>query len=224
MVLDIGRFRAEINKNGVLQNNKYEVLITAPKYIIGNVGDEIGVSGTDLTLRCISAQLPGASIATIDSHPRYGYGPIDPMPYSFTTNDCMMTFLLDSNSKVHRFFYNWNNYVVNTRAIGMSDLSLPTGKKGWKPFEVGYKSDYATTIQVSLFDNAGRRVAIASLYNAWPKTLPPFDVSFENTNDLIKLPIDFAYSDFEWDHVSDFIYSELDPDARDTIRDNPSIF
>lgn len=195
----LSNFMQEINKNGTLKNNRYMVSFNAPTYLAGEPGME------RLSLRCESAQMPGVTFATIDGAPRFGYGPIESNPYGVIFDDATMTFLLDAKGNVHKFFYKWSNSIVNYQARGQTALKDANGPvSGMKTFEVGYKDKYVTDITITVYNDASigkdsaepNKVMETKLYRAFPKNLPQFDLSWNNTNDLIRLPISFNYTDF----------------------------
>lgn len=191
----IDNFRQEIANNGVMRNNRYVITFTPPK-VLSSTRTE------DLSLRCTNVQIPGVTFATIDGPPRIGYGPIESNPYGVIFDDITLTFLLDANAKLHRFFYDWSNYIVNYQSKGQTALK-DRGAGGMRPFEVGYKDDYAVDMVITMYN--GHTGSIVSdqqpivdyiAYRAFPKTLPQYEMGWDNTNDVIKLPISFAYTDF----------------------------
>lgn len=196
---NISDFRQEIYNNGVLRNNRYLVSFGAPTYLRGDQGME------KFTLRCESAQMPGMTFATIDGAPRFGYGPIESNPYGVIFDDATLTFVLDAKANIHKFFYRWSNSIVNYQARGQSALKDDNGPvSGMKTYEVGYKDSYVTDITIGVYSESAsskgsadmKQVMETKLYRAFPKNLPQFDLSWNNVNDVIRLPISFNYTDF----------------------------
>jgi hypothetical protein len=154
-------------------------------------------------------------MATIDSGtPRLGYGPIESVPYSTIFDDITLTFLVDSKSEIHRFFYRWMNTIVNFHSRGQTQLRDAKGPvQGMKTYEVGYKKDFATNIDITVYDGSanstvteagsnrvlsqGNRVMHITAFNAYPKTLPSFEMSWGATDEVVRLQIPFSYTDFE---------------------------
>lgn len=195
-MFNIKNFREEINKNGILQDNRYIVSFNPPEYLKSEKTDQ-------LTLRCESAQIPGVSFATVDGPPRIGYGPVETVPYGVIFDDVGLNFLLDAKANVHQLFYKWMNSIVNYQSQGHSSLKEARGPvSGMKPFEVGYKDKYSTDIDITVYNHsgegneAGTKVMAVKLYRAFPKSLPTFDVAWQSTNSPIKLPVRFAYTDY----------------------------
>lgn len=210
-MFSINQFLSEINTGGVLKTNRYHVTFAAPKYLQdaarnGRLNNSSVNTPLDvISLRCESVQLPGMSFASIDSTSRAGYGPIETMPYNIIYDDITLAFVVDSKSDVHRFFYNWCNSIVNFHSQGQSKLKDALGPvKGMKTYEVGYKDNYVTDIEISVYNNTttpaapnGEKVMTAKVYRAFPKLLPSVDLSWASTDEHVKLSIPFSYTDFE---------------------------
>lgn len=184
--MNIENFRSEINKNGVLKTNKFLVKINPPNSLKGR-------DTRPIELRCDNIQWPGVSFATLDTPPRAGYGATEVIPYAPIFEDITMTFIVDKNSETHRFFYNWMNTVINMKSIGQSLL-----QKG--AYEVGYKDAYSTDININVYDDQGvedkNKVMMATLYRAFPRTMPSFDLSWANNDEIMKLNVQFTYTDY----------------------------
>lgn len=178
----VSDFRAEILKNGIQKSNTYEVLISPNK----NLTSKFGIGR--LSLRCSNVQFPGVSFNTVDTAPRFGYGPIESNPYGVNFDDILMTFIMDNNGDVYKYFYDWMNAIVNFESAGQSVLQ--------KAFEVGFKDNYVADLIVNLLDSNLKTVLSATVFRAFPKHLPPFDLAADATNDFVKLTIPFSYTDY----------------------------
>lgn len=205
-MFNISNFRSEIGENGVLRNNRYLVTFVAPKYL--RDGTRSRTSTDSITLRCETAQLPGMQFATIDGPPRLGYGPIESTPYGVTFEDLSLTFIVDKNSYVHKFFYDWVNCIVNYNNEGRV---TPAGNRGpvqgMKTYEVGYRADFSTNINITVYDGIRNTqtkeegpVLTATAYNAYPKALPSVDLTWQPTDEVVKLTIPFSYTDYNITH------------------------
>lgn len=189
----------EIQKNGVLKNNRYLVSFSAPQYLKNETNME------RLTLRCDAVQIPGMTFATIDGSSRFGYGATESNPYGVIFDDAVLTFLLDSKADVHHFFHRWTNSIVNYTARGQSAMKDRLGTvANMYTYEVGYKDKYSTDITITVYNDAatdktspGTPVMEVKLFRAYPKNLPSLDMSWNNSNDLLRLPITFSYTDFD---------------------------
>jgi len=206
MIVKINDFIAEINKAGVLRDNKYVANFGVPPYL--NRPDspiskyKTIYNGGQLALRCETASIPGLQFAGIEGPPRIGYGPIEFNPYNVVYEDINLTFVLDTKAGVHKFFYDWMNTIVNFHAAGQSQLRNARGSvAGMVPYEVGYKDYYSTNLTIYVYnDNTDPTESNASMifnaYKAFPKAITPLTLNWADGQPL-KLQVTIAYTDFE---------------------------
>ena len=201
---DINKFRADISNRGVLRNHQFDVSINLPAshYIKGLYTD------TDLVaIRCEAASIPGMSLATIDGQPKYGYGPVETFPYSMMYDQINLTFLVDKNSWLHKFFYDWLSSVVNFNNSRGLDASISHGSSVFKTYEVGYKSKYQSELVLNVYNEAGQRVQKVIMQRAFPKAINQIDLGWENTDSVMKLMIPFTFREFTIDYS---VYEGID--------------
>lgn len=194
---DINRFKADINNRGVLRNHHFDVSIDLPAshYIKGLY------TNTDLVaIRCEAASIPGMSLATIDGQPKYGYGPMETFPYSVMYDQISLTFLVDKNSWLHKFFYDWLSCIVNFVNTNGLDAELSHGFSRFRTYEVGYKSRYQANLVLNVYNEAGQRVQKVVMQRAFPKAINQIDVGWENTDSVMKLMIPFTFREFYIDY------------------------
>jgi hypothetical protein len=197
-MFNITNFRSSINDKGILRTNKYLVQFKAPNYIAGKY------SSTDLmSIRCENVSIPGFDFASADGPPRMGYGAIEKHPYVPGFGGMSLTFLMDSKSEIYNFFYDWTMCIVNFNGRGGTNYRDVNNK--WKPYEVGYKRDYQTQLNISVYDGAkkegssrvaGNEVLSLKVYSAFPLGLPSIPLAWEST-ELVRLTVPFSYTDFE---------------------------
>lgn len=199
--MKLSRFQASISQKGVLQNNRFRIQFSLPAYLRerSNGGQFVEEQATELvSLRCEAASLPGMNM-TLMEQPRLGVGPLEFMPHNATLSEVQLTFLVDAFGDVHRLFYEWHNRLVNVGGSkGQSRLQGAEGS-AYAPFEVGFKSDYRTDIEIFVYDkdNDTSPIINAKLYNAFPADLPAVPLSWNSTDELIRLTIPFRYTDFD---------------------------
>lgn len=208
-MLNISNFMSEIQSAGVLRSNRYIMTFVPPKYLRDAKVDAGFDDNTTpdipldrIALRCESVQFPGMSFASVDSTPRFGYGPIESIPYGTIFDDITATFIVDSRSDVHRFFYKWVSSIVSFKAHGQSKLSDATNVvRGMKAYEVGYKDDYTTDIVITVYDENNNKVMTGTAYRAFPKLLPTVDLGWASNDEYVKLAMPFSYTDFAIEYV-----------------------
>lgn len=187
----IQKFMADISKRGILRNNRFEIIIETPEYLRSKYTSD------DVSIRCESIQFPGMAFLTADVMPRPGYGAVESNPYSVQFDDISATFLVDANSNVHKFFYLWTNAIVNYNALGQNYYKDSVIIPGSKTYEVGYKDKFASkALTIRVYDLNERVVMEAVAYRAFPRVMPSFDLSWAADNDMVKLNMQFTYTDF----------------------------
>lgn len=197
-MFNISNFRSEIDSRGVLRTNRFLVTFNTPIYLKDRYVTR------QFSLRCEAAQLPGMQFATIDGPPRLGYGPIESTPYGVVFEDMSLTFIVDSNSVVHKFFYDWVNCIVNYNNKGSPTAAGMNGPvSNMRTYEVGYRKDFSTDVSVTMYNGTKKdgaaheeKVLTAKIYNAFPKGLPSVDLAWEQQDGIVKLTIPFNYTDY----------------------------
>jgi hypothetical protein len=199
MTFEISKFRTEIDTRGILKTNRFLVKFGVPESLGGANGRYVNKTAM-ITLRCDSVQWPGVSFMTMDTPPRAGYGATELIPYAPIYEDITLNFIVDKNSETHKFFFEWMNSIVNLKSEGMSKL-----KQG--AFEVGYKDKYSTDIEITMYRETGvgddHAVMTATLYRAFPKALPSFELNWGSENEVLRINVPFAYSDYFITYNSD---------------------
>jgi hypothetical protein len=197
----LSQFRSEIESRGVMRTNTFNVTFAPP----ASLRSDASIMDR-MTLRCESVQLPGMGFATIDGPPRFGYGPIEAIPYGAVFDDITCTFLVDARGEVHRFFYRWMNTIVNFQSRGQSNLTGSLGPlTNMAAYEVSFKDNIVTDLTIDVYDTGvesngsekGKKVMSAKVYRAFPKLLPSLDMSWNSTDEFVRLSIPFNYTDFE---------------------------
>ena len=121
---------------------------------------------------------------------RYGIGPIEKKPYAPIFNDISVSFLVDGQGELYKFFYTWMNRIVSSDQFvngnGVSD-------NGLSPFEVEFKDDYKCQLMISTFDEAGNSVLSSQIVDAIPISISDTAFSWGDTDQVMKLQVTFTY-------------------------------
>jgi len=190
-------FTATLNAvNGLLRNNKYICRVNAPAILIGSQDAQI------VEFLCDSSSIPAVALATADIR-RYGYGAVEKKPYAPLFTDVNMTFMMDGMSKTYNFLYDWISLIINYRFTNDQDaaggITSTTGiLPNQHPYELAYKDDYATTIQLMLFDPTAPDVPNlqVNLRDAYPTFLGDLPLNWASTDPYIKIPVTFTFMDW----------------------------
>lgn len=155
---NIGDFRASLAHHGVLMNNKFLMVIQRPA----------GMPGEDmqrLTLRCENASMPTVSISAIEGILRYGHGVPEKVPHYAMFQDLTASFISSKDAYELGFFNRWMNLIFN---FDTSNGIWTESRGGQGAFELGYKSEYATTVTIFIYNDQTDKVVEVTLVDAWP--------------------------------------------------------
>ena len=188
MAFDIKEFRSEINTNGILLPTKFIAQFNLPPKL-----KALYPSTKEMSLRCEQILWPGISFSTMDAPARVGYGATEVIPFTPMFEEISMSFIVDEHANIHKFFFDWMNSIINLNSKGQKNL------KGGA-YEVGYKNDYVCDINISIFRETGTNAASSpmniTLYRAFPRILPGYQLDWSNGDQVLKLSAIFTYTDY----------------------------
>lgn len=187
----LSKFMAEIREASVARTNLFDVTMTAPRILSGSPVAE------KISLYAEGAQLPGLNIQTDDSIKRFGIGPQDNSPYSSGVNDITLSFIGDGRGDVYKFFYRWMQGIVRS---DYNVSGVRNGYNGLAPYEVEFKREYETTINIKTYNEQGDVVFDYKLLNAFPKSLPDISLSWDDSG-MMKFSVTFCYLQAELGNV-----------------------
>ena len=175
MTFNITGFRANVNKMGLAKNNLFEMVISPPRVLRNQ-----GVQSEFLRLMCHSTELPALDIVTYDTKP-YAFGPTEKRPAGLDFNTLNTTFYVDEAFNTMNFFQSWISKIV--------DYNSYRGT-----FQVYYKESYATTLDLYVYSgNDTKYTRHYTLYNAYPVNVGSVTTAWANQNEVMTLPVGFAY-------------------------------
>jgi hypothetical protein len=195
MSFNVGDFKAKISEvGGLAKANKFAVLITPPRWT-GDVNDGLGVTpGAQANLRflCDTTNLPGKNLNTIDYMPQ-GFGAIHKTPIGVVHDPLSLTFLMDGNHHVMKFFQLWMQEIINT---GSSFDGALASYKDRTDHEMSYKTNYVTTVILTFFSDDGNSQLEYHFADAFPVQLGSVTLGWEQNDTIAKLPVEFTYSTY----------------------------
>ena len=178
-----GNFLSEFRSKSFARTNLFEVVIQPPLIMNGSKLFE------SLHLYAESANIPGLMFATSETR-RYGTGPIEKKPYAPIFNDISVSFLVDGQGDLYKFFYTWMNRIVSSdQFIGGNSIS----SNKLEPFEVEFKDNYKCQMMISTFDEAGNSVLSSQIVDAIPISISDTSFSWGDTDQVMKLQVTFTY-------------------------------
>lgn len=153
-----------------------------------------GTAASDLVMRCDSAQLPGVT-ALKDEVSRFGYGPVEDMAYGMQFADMTLGFIVNKQALHYKFFNEWMSLITYYASKGGGDMMNAT--TGYLPYQVGYKDDYSNLqMNITVFDRSQNQVMVYELYDVFPISINAQDVSWGDVDQLMRIYVRFAYTDF----------------------------
>lgn len=163
-------FITKVKGDGFARANRFGVLVSPPKL----VGDA-DFTDRDLFLYCDAAQIPGLNFASTQART---YGEFREMPYEKLFDTVQLSFYVDNQMYVRRFWEQWINKIQD-----------PYSR------HLGYYKDYVSTVHIYVYDvNNNNRYAI-TLVDAYPKTIAA--IQLESTSrDLMKIAVTIQYKYF----------------------------
>lgn len=193
---NIGRFRSEVSgADSVLPTHSFLVVFAPMPWAIQKFPASAGNLDSILTMRCDNVVLPSINLLQEQNIRRYGFGPVENVPYGVNVGDFTLQFIVDKNAFVVQFFEEWLNKIVNRDSFGGANMNnvLPGGRK---PYEIAYKDTYAcSSINVFVYDRSQNNVMEYNIYDAFPTGIQSMNMSWSEENELMKLNITFSFTD-----------------------------
>lgn len=197
--------RVGIRKHGIQKTNMAHITFDPPPVF----KTQAKVSGSlqaamMATYRADSFAQPGISMATTEIK-RYGVGPIERKPYLPIFTDQQFSFINDTDGLVHKFFYLWMNAIA-----GYDELPRGNAEKdifGKLPFEVEYKDNYKTIINIYIYNENQNKVGVVQLMDAYPLFVGDISRSWGDQSSFVKFPVTFTFSHWKYEDLPE----SLDP-------------
>lgn len=184
---NIARFRSQVERWGTQPQNLMYVEITPPAVISADVKET-------LSLFCEAAPLPGVGFMTEDNIRRYGYGPMEKVPYAPIFEDANLTFIMDGKGVISSIMRTWMNGIIPFNSARGMDTGGDNGL-GYA-YLASYKDDYKTRIRIYSLNQFQEITAAYTLYDAYPIRLGEVNMGWAENNSYARLPVTFTYK--EW--------------------------
>lgn len=163
-------FLSEVRQGSLARVNRFEVIINAPL----NTGQSIN-DAKKISLLCEVANFPPLSL-TVKPFKIFGPSYQRPITSEYGGDGMSMTFHVDRDMMVKRFFDDWLEYIVNRNS-----------------FTVAYQSDYITEILVRQLDEQNNVTYEIELLEAFPRSITLMDLNNSAQNQTHRLNVIFAY-------------------------------
>lgn len=196
MPFNISRFKSTLDKyGGPARSSLFEVVITKASEANSSMTDK------DLTFFCTNVNFPGINIENSQYY-AVGQMPLN-FPRGIANSPINAIFMVDSDHQILTFFHNWIQRVLNYStkdgnfgAVG--DDADPSNLQ--LPYEIGYKDEYSCTMTIKHFstESTGNKYYEVTLENVYPYTIADVDLSWEQGNQFMTLPVAFSYDRFHF--------------------------
>ena len=196
MSFNIDTFKSRFEEGGFLQSNKFEVLVTPPRFLGGRSINNNGVRTSSyeisdmLRFRIEATRVPGIQLLFADNH-RYGVGPTQKQPFSAQLNEISINFIVDYKSILWKFWHNWVNNIFNHSGTSNVTNFSPT-------YLAKYKDDFSTLVEILIYANDGALSQRVSLLQAFPTAITDIPLSWaeqSNKQDIFSFGVNlFPYS------------------------------
>lgn len=186
MAFNVQEFKSQITKHGFAQRNLFLVRITPPEQFAPEL------PSVDLQFFASSTTLPELSLGTADVM-HNGMGANTKKPTGMEYPVLPVTFFVDSNHHILKFFHRWTQKIVNYDRTG-GPLAVSGGDL--LPFEIGYKGDYQGAIEIIVFPRyQGKQSYTYKFAGAYPINVGNISTSWGEEG-LMDLSVGFAYDKF----------------------------
>jgi hypothetical protein len=154
----LDEFISEVKRSGMANANRYFVAINGADKAVG--------------LFCDNAQLPGT---TILSTPARTFGEVREVPYELQFDPVNLSFYIDNNWMVKKFFDDWR--------IKVFDFESRVS---------GYYKEYVRDVTIYCYNKDNQESYTVKLYEAFPKTIGSVALDYGN-KEVPKLAVTLQY-------------------------------
>ncbi len=216
-LFDVQTFKNATHDRGRTKTNKFLARIPLPAGLQG-VGQYTN-NVRDVQFWCESTNLPGMLLAAYPVN-RYGYGPREQRPIAPTVQDTSFVFLADgpgnqttqSNPTIgnyYDFFTNWQRLIVNfDKSQGIQAGTFPNDNNQnvgrSEPYEIAYKTDYISDIEIFVFTELGECSHYVTLRDAFPLMVADTRLNWADTG-FMRINCVFTYTDWYLSRVFDLL-------------------
>lgn len=188
---NLNNFLASVRTIGLARVNRFEVIISPPKALLSfavQEGDRSSKEEADLSsLFCEVSNFPPINL-TVKPFKIFGPSYQRPITSEYGGDGMSMTFHIDREMKLKRFFEDWIENIVRR-----------------DDFTVNYQDSYVTTIKVKQLDEEENVTYEIELLEAFPRSMTLVDLNNSAQSQTHRLNIIFAYRYWRRTDIQDSI-------------------
>ena len=191
MSFNIDTFKTRFERSGFLQTNKFEILVTPPRFLGGRAINNNGVRTPSyeisdmLRFRIEATRVPGIQLLFADNQ-RYGVGPTQKQPFNAQLNEISINFIVDYDSILWQFWHNWINNIFQHSG---TNNSYPT-------YLAKYKDDFSTIVEIFIYANDGGLSQRIALFQAFPTAITDIPLSWAEQSQPMRMSVTLSYSSY----------------------------
>lgn len=199
MPFNVSTFNSQVLSSGFLKPNKFGIIINVPPMFVGtSIVDALNKHTStseivhDLRFRVEDFVNPSISLNMVDVN-RYGIGPTQKQPFNAVYNTTTLTFTSDSYGSLWQFWYQWISNIFG------SAPNVNLNMNQYNPlatYSLNYKSDYATSMSLYIFDDTGNIAQQIDFSQAFPFAINDIRLNWGLNNQLLKITVDIAYTNY----------------------------
>lgn len=221
---NINGFRSVVGARGVARPNKFLVRLYMPNGLLTS-SDQMQVNMESVRFMefwADSASVPSMGLQ-LENVRRYGYGVAEKRPSGAIFTDISIQFMFDEASNNWQFFYDWLKMIYNTdmgqgvnTQTGLVNAEGKGALVAYEPFQVAYRSEYITDMEIKLYNQMGDNIRTFVLREAFPIGMGGMQLDWADMNSYLRIPVQFAFTD--WYH------GPIDPPISLETLDNSEFF
>jgi hypothetical protein len=169
----LANFQAQVKSRGLARVNRFEILIKPPRYTNKNINNQ------NARLVSLFAEVSNMPPINISVRPLKIYaGPTyqRPIGSEYGGDGISMTFHVDREMKVKRFFDDWMETIIDRNT-----------------YEVAFQDVYRTDITINQLDERDRITYGIDLLEAFPRSMNLMELNQSAQNQTHRLNVIFAY-------------------------------
>lgn len=195
MPFNINNFASKMYEfGGLARPNTFEIEFVAmrPDGFPNAIQNGTNLAGLDLKFFCQTVTFPGLNVEVFDYRPNNN-DMARSMPRIIGKGDLECVFMVDDQHKVVEFFHTWMRVIAN-----YSDDAFGSQQ----PNELGYKSDYATSMIIRMYSKSPTNNQIGNTYyecrllDVYPIQLGTIALEWAMNDNYMTLPVSFSYSKY----------------------------
>lgn len=193
MSFNISRFKSELNSvGGPARPSLFELIVSPIGGGIQDLDSDVSLNPRSFSFFCTTVTVPGISFDTVEDTK---IGMLNKtIPLKVRKEPLSTVFMVDSDHKILNFLHQWSQKVINHGnaggIIGNDQM----------PYELGYKTDYATRLVVRHYSTEGLEDKYYEIIldNAFPTIIGELSLSWETSNSYLTIPVSFVYDKIQF--------------------------